>query len=98
MSNKVWFNSADMYQISNDIRRMVSEFQRSSVKEFFAEMEKQIGLEPSHTTWNGDQAAKFMKNVIEPRKNDINIVCRNIISYASNFDSQRRTWETFDQS
>ena len=94
----VRYNTSDMQKIANDMRVSVSEFQRTSVAKFFNEMEKQVGLNESHTTWNGEQAEDFMQKTVRPRKTDINNVCRNVISYATNLASQAKTWDNFENN
>ena len=94
----VRYNTSDMQKIANDMRISVSEFQRTSVAKFFNEMEKQVGLNESHATWNGEQAEDFMQKTVRPRKTDINNVCRNVISYATNLASQAKTWDNFENN
>ena len=97
MGNVVRYDTDAMTNVANQMRDSIDSFKTNSINKFFEEMSQELGLDPSHKTWNGELAQAYIEKSINPKKAEFDNACNSVISYASNLATQAKSWDTFER-
>ena len=94
--SRVSYNTDGINTLAAQLHESVETFKKEKVNKFFDTMADEIGYDETHKTWNGDLARDFMDITVNPKKQEFEAACNNIISYADNLASQAKSWSSFE--
>ena len=87
-------DSEQLIRIADDIRGLASEF-LAEKNNFFDEVHNEIGEDESHKTWSGPNASTFITE-FDKTEEEFQKAYDNIMSIASNLESQANSWNAFE--
>ena len=87
-------DSAELKLIAEEIRTVAKDF-LTKKSEFFNEVYNEVGEEENKQTWYGPNASRFLTE-FDKTKDEFQKAYDNIVSLATNLDSQADSWERFE--
>jgi len=87
-------DSEEMIRVAEDIRSLAENF-LSEKNKFFDEVHSGIGEDETKVIWYGPNAGKFITE-FDKTEEEFQKAYDNIISMASNLESQANSWNAFE--
>ena len=84
----------ELIRIAEDIRELASDFLKEK-NNFFDEVHREIGEDESKKTWYGPNATSFITE-FDKTEEEFQKAYDNIMSMASNLESQANSWNAFE--